>query len=313
MQFTKPDDNKGGVIRAKGSGAGLSLHVVRNVPTDHMILRGGRPEMKHGPVGLHGDIVVWPCYPQDHELFVPTDRNTIELLMLAVHKKQHFCLNVAGGLGLGHPIVVFRCGAGGDNVNPITPNEEMVMGEDGRIRIHTARHLCVTAEGGRLESGTRLVLTHCVEEDAQATHQIFVIDNDVIRVKARPELNFNVEGNRIYDYMDWPGLSKPVVLWSCEDAFDALFIFNFRGQLQVRYRPLECLIATKGLRDGSQIRARNCSHEATPPAEERFAYDEDRQVIYASAAPHLIFSARNVSKGSVIQLLDTGGPREQEL
>eukprot|EP00930_Biecheleria_cincta_P098846 TRINITY_DN90495_c0_g1_i1.p1 TRINITY_DN90495_c0_g1~~TRINITY_DN90495_c0_g1_i1.p1 ORF type:complete len:319 (+),score=66.58 TRINITY_DN90495_c0_g1_i1:71-958(+) len=233
-------------------------------------------------------VILWPCNAHAHESF--------DLMEGGIKVRySQLCLNAEGGPNPGARIVTWPCGQDGEKVE----HEEFQMGSDGRITLSKHPHLCINVKGSDFNHGGELILWPCGndEEDAAvAANEEFIYKQEegLIQLKAKPEFHFNVAGGILDN-------SSHLNLYTCQGHSHEIFEF-VDERVRLRYKPSSCLNAEAGLGAGHRIVAWPCEEE--PQDNERFAYDPDRNVIYAVAQPDLVFNVKhaNVNAGTDIVL-----------
>jgi len=124
----------------------------------------------------------------------------------------------------------------------------------------------------------------------------------LIQLKANPEFHFNVAGGILDN-------TSHLNLYSCQAHGHEIFEL-VDERVRLKYKPSLCLNAEAGLGAGHRVLVWPCEDE--PQENERFAYDPDRNVIYAVAQPDLVFNVKhaNTAAGTEIVLWHIGDKEE---
>lgn len=247
-----------------------------------------RLNVKGGGLEKGDPLILWPCSAQSHEVW-DVDRGAIKL-----RQNPLLCLNAEGGARSGARIITWPC----SHMGTPEPNEEFLLGQDGRIRLIDHPSLCISVKGGLVELGAGLVLGKCGKL-ASHTHDVFVHHDGVLQLKADRAFHFNAMGGDLLN-------SSPVVLWKCEPAMHEVFEFTWPdNRIRLKQKPEMCVNAEGGLGQGNRLIIWPCA--PISEVNERFVYDKERQVIHPQAVRTLAFNVKggDLQNGGEIVLWTT--------
>jgi len=248
-----------------------------------------RPELRlnaRGGAMQPGDpLVLWPCSPHDHELFVPpTEEGLIRLAAVpaapggtggSAGSGGGLCLQAEGGPTAGSRIIVWPC----MQESRVMPHEAFEF-HRGTMRLKRFPDLCVNIKGGFSGRGGEAILWHCGDEPGP--NEQFIFDNGRIALLSDSEFHLNVAGGNLTH-------GSPVVVWSCQAGHHEVFEFSDDGRLRSATHQGLCVNAEGGLGAGRRLVLWPCAE--APEANELFEQDSTREFIFASKNPNLAFNA----------------------
>lgn len=261
---------------------GLHMHAAAAVPAHMQFIfdTSGVIQMKNnkdlrlnvkGGDLKHGDpIVLWTEQEENHEQF--TEENGF----IKLKTNPGMCLNIEGGLSVGHNLVTWPCGES----TSAHPNEQFQFAKGGRIHPKSDSNLCLNVKAADFQPGAEIVLWKC--EGSGHAHELFKQDGSRIHVLNHPELHFNVAGGDI----STPGAK--VVLYNDHPSTHEVFEI-FEGRIHLKQHTELCLNAEGGLSVGHRIVLWPCS--PVPAENELFHLDKATGAIVSSRMPELAFNA----------------------
>lgn len=219
-------------------------------------------------------LVLRPGKAVVHEKFAFRDRTVF------LSENPSLCLgSETGQVEDGARIVAQPCDKSGEQPSP---HQAFHFGLDNRIK-SIGSAMCMVVKNNKMVPGAEIVLGDCGEHDGFIGNKMFARQGGKIQVKRRTDLHFNVQNGAV---------GNPIVLWKTEAGRDESFDFSKDGRLRVKGSDKLCLVALGGIAPGRSIRTVLCSTGPEPLPEEKFEYDDSRNVICASEDKNMVFNVK---------------------